>query len=326
MNKENIINVNFSQYMNILSAEKVDIHILLSYFKKTDMDYDANGNILINFNEKTKGTPILVAHTDNVLHGERIPVMDLTGSNIIGKKAGIGFDDKAGIIGIIEIWRRSKTKDFRIIFTADEEVGGVGAIALDKRVYEDAAYIIELDRRGGKDLINVSGTTRLCSNEFADMFTCYGFKKETGTFTDVNIFKECTPKINMVNLSIGYYNPHTDNEYLCIKEFNYIVACVADFVETHKEYIPDNTPVTKPKYNYETNRYGSYGRYGSRAYNDDALICDWCGRSIIREEEAFLYDDEIFCCRKCWEEAYKYDRKNDYDIDEVDYDEIEENK
>lgn len=317
MNKQNTTSVNFAQYSTILRAERVDIHTLLSYFKKTDMDYDMNGNILINFNKDTAGTPILVAHTDNVLSGERIPVMDLSGTTIFGKKAGIGFDDKAGIIAIIEIWRRSKKKDFRIIFTADEEVGGVGATALDKRWYEDAAYIIELDRRGGKDLINVSGTTRLCSNEFAEMFECYGFKKATGTFTDVNVFKECVPSVNMVNLSIGYYNPHTDNEYLNVKEFQYIVDCVADFVESHKEKIIDDTPeISTTQQLADTWNHNHYGRsrysgydsgYGnSYDYNDDYLTCDWCGKTIIDDRDAIQDNGEVFCCKKCWEEAYEF--------------------
>lgn len=312
MNKDNK-KVNFCQYSSILRAEKVDIHVLLSYFKKTEMDYDSNGNILINFKKETAGTPILVAHLDNVLSGNRIPVMDLSGSTIFGKKTGIGFDDKAGIMAIIEIWRRSKDKQFRIIFTADEEVGGIGATALDSRYYEDAAYIIELDRKGGRDLIDVSGSTRLCSSEFADMFACYGFKKTTGVFTDVNIFKESAPTVNMVNLSIGYYNPHTDNEYLNVKEFEHIVDCVYDFVESHKESIPDDTPIVETKTDWDYNRYSRYSGYdyNKNSKIDESLICDWCGKNITREEDALYENGEIFCCKRCWEQAYMYDLELD---------------
>ena len=176
--------VNFTEYKQILEAERVSIHDLLTHFKKDNMDYDQWGNIYVNFNKDTKGTPIMVAHTDNVLHGERKPVLTLDGKRIFGGNGvGIGFDDKAGIIGAIEIWKRMKKKGMRLIFTADEEVGGIGASHVPLERIEDAAYIVELDRRGSNDLIQTSGYTRLASDEFAKIWEDLGFKKATGTFT-----------------------------------------------------------------------------------------------------------------------------------------------
>lgn len=318
MTKNNATAVCFSQYMPILRAETVGIHNLLSFFKKSDIDYDKHGNIMINFKDDTAGTPILVAHLDNVLHGKREPVMDISGNTIFGKSAGIGFDDKAGIIAIIELWRRSKEKDFRIIFTADEEVGGIGATNLDYNLYADAAYIIELDRRGGKDLIQTSGCTRLCSDAFASLFACYGFKKDIGTFTDVNIFKQNAPFVNMVNLSIGYYNPHTDNEYLNIKEFQYIVDCVHDFLENHKETIVDDTPEELYDKNSWKNRsYDRYDRYDTYDMDDfdyydedgDMTTCYWCGTSLSPEDEVIKRADGVFCCKECAAEADKFYEK-----------------
>lgn len=310
MTKNEATIVNFSQYMPILRAETVGIHHLLSFFKKTDMDYDKNGNIFINFKKETDGTPILVAHLDNVLSGEREPVLDVTGKRMFGRKNGIGFDDKAGIIAIVELWRRIKDRNFRIIFTADEEVGGIGAHAIDPTVYDDAAYIIELDRRGNCDLIQTSGCTRLCSDEFASMFTKYGFKKATGTFTDVNVFKLSAPHVNMVNLSIGYYEAHTNKEYLEINDFQHIVDCVQDFIETHRDCIPDNTPAEpKRQYNFD-DRYGRFDnpRYGNHMLDDydwldDPLeVCDWC-TSTIDPKNRVENQYGVFCCKECCEAA-----------------------
>lgn len=318
MNKNEATVVNFTQYLPILRAETVGMHHLLSYFKKTDMDYDKNGNVFINFNKDTAGTPILVAHLDNVLRGKREPVLDLSGRTIFGRENGIGFDDKAGIIAIVELWRRIKDRNFRIIFTADEEVGGVGAHAIDSSIYSDAAYIIELDRRGSNDLIQTSGCTRLCSDEFASMFSKYGFKKATGTFTDVNVFKPLAPTVNMVNLSIGYYEAHSDDEYLNIKDFQYIVDCVQDFLETHKDYIPDDTPEEKTPSRYGSyygrgyTRYNSYGTdiHGNDYYDDDWFVCDWCD-SVIKDNEGIQTDLGVFCCEECKKQAYKSLVNND---------------
>ena len=311
MSNKNTTSVTWGQYNEILRAPKVEIHHLLRHFKKTDMDFDTAGNIFVNFKKETRGTPILVAHLDNVLHGDREPVMDVTGTRLFGKKTGIGFDDKAGIIAIIEIWRRSKTRDFRVIFTADEEVGGLGALAIQPQVYEDAAYIIELDRKGGSDLISNSGGTRLCSKAFASMFYKYGFKDAVGTFTDVNIFKPETPTVNMVNLSIGYYSPHTDNEYLNINEFEHIVDSVFDFVENNKESIIDDEPFEKytPSYAENSKLYSSnYGKsYGSSYERYDGMLsntgnyreCDWCG--CYFDKSTAVYDEygQRFCSEEC---------------------------
>ena len=94
---------NFNEYSEILEAKEVTIHHLLKHFKKSDLDYDQYGNIFINFKKETKKLPILVAHTDNVLgDGERHPVFSLDGKRLFcANGTGIGFDDKAGIIGII---------------------------------------------------------------------------------------------------------------------------------------------------------------------------------------------------------------------------------
>ena len=82
--------INFNEYMGILESERVSIHDLIGYFKKEQMDYDEHGNVFVGFTKENKGSPILVSHMDNVLHGERIPVLSLDGRYIMGKTAGIG--------------------------------------------------------------------------------------------------------------------------------------------------------------------------------------------------------------------------------------------
>ena len=74
---------NFNEYKEILEAKEVTIHHLLKYFKKSEIDYDAYGNIYINFKKETKKMPILVSHLDNVLGDEdRKPVYSLDGKTI----------------------------------------------------------------------------------------------------------------------------------------------------------------------------------------------------------------------------------------------------
>ena len=264
----------FNEYKEILEAKEVTIHHLLKYFKKSEIDYDAYGNIYINFKKETKKMPILVSHLDNVLGDEdRKPVYSLDGKTIFcANNVGIGFDDKAGIIAIIELWRAMPEHNFRIIFTAEEEVGGIGADYVEASRIDQAQYILELDRKGGKDIIQESGYTRLCSESFAKKWEELGFKRASGTFTDLNKFKPKATKVEMCNLSIGYYNPHQKNEYLNIKEFENVIAKVKQFMlDNAAEVFEDTEEFVEEK------RYSGYSGYAGYPKSNISQ-CDCCGR------------------------------------------------
>jgi len=290
------VKINYTEFKDLLQAEVVTIHNLARFFKREEMDFDEHGNVFVGFNEETKGLPILVAHTDNVLDGAREPVFDLNRRCISGRNVGIGFDDKAGIMAIISLWHHFKKQRFRIIFPADEETGGIGSDAMDPAWYSDAKWILELDRKGDKDFIQTSGGTRLCSDEFAKKFTAMGFKIEQGVFTDVNQFKPNAEWINMANLSIGYYNPHSNNEYLDTIAFEKIVNSVAKFIEADYDF-EDDKPDEKPTWN------GAYSGFSSIS-GDVHKVCDNCGRDC---GSAMVYNQygERFCCRECMDDFAK---------------------
>lgn len=296
---------NFNEYKEILEAPEVTIHHLLKYFKKNELDYDMYGNVFVNFKKDNKKLPILVAHTDNVLgDGERHPVFSLDGKKLFcANNVGIGFDDKAGIIAIIELWKMIPEHNFRIMFTSKEEIGGVGAERIEAERYNQAAYIIELDRRGNKDIIQESGTTRLCSDKFAQKWEELGFKRDFGTFTDLNQFKPKATKTEMCNLSIGYYSAHTKEEYLDVKDFEKIVEKVKAFIIQNKGEVFEDTEEfeEKPKYNWYQNNYRNYSNYNNGMVSE----CDCCGRHTIttwnQEAGMYLCDD----CNSWYEDETK---------------------
>lgn len=284
------IEVNYTQFKNILKADVVRVYDLVPFFKKEDIDYDEYGNIFIGFNENSAGLPILVAHTDNVLGVDKEPVFDLSCRYIKGVKDGIGFDDKAGIMAIITLWQHFKEQKFRIIFPADEETGGCGSEVMDDSKYIDAKWILELDRKGNNDFIQTSGGERLCSDAFASKFVEMGFKIAEGVFTDVNVFKPRANWINMANISIGYYEPHTDKEYLDTVAFERVINKVAEFIEKDYDFEDDKPdPIKEPTYTYDdTNIYG-------------AKRCTNCGGMC---DKNLIYNSygERFCCKDCMEE------------------------
>ena len=97
-----------------------------------------------------------------------------------------------------------------ILFTEDEEIGGIGAIKASNTLPKpDVKYMIEFDRRGKKDCVFYE-----CGNQdFIDYVKTFGFKEDFGTFSDISILGEVWD-IASVNLSCGYYNEHTKKEYI----------------------------------------------------------------------------------------------------------------
>lgn len=283
------VEIKYTEFNDLLKAPVVTIHNLARFFKRSDMDFDEHGNVFVGFTPDTQGLPILVAHTDNVLNGEREPVFDLNRRCISGRNVGIGFDDKAGIMAIISLWRHFKEQRFRIIFPADEESGGIGTQAMDPAWYTDAPWILELDRKGNKDFIQVSGGTRLCSDEFAKKWEDLGFEKAQGTFTDVNEMKPNADWINMANISIGYYEPHTNKEYLDTVHFERIVNKIAEFIDANYEFEPDK-PDETPSWDY------------NRGYTQWINRCDNCGKTCDSDKVVYDHYGCRFCSPECMRE------------------------
>lgn len=291
--KKNNVTIPYTEFSEIMKTDVVRVYNLKRFFKKEDIDYDEYGNIFIGFNDNTKGLPILVAHTDNVLGDDKEPVFDLSKRYIKGMKNGIGFDDKAGIMAIISLWRHFKTQRFRIIFPADEEVGGEGAKMIPEDMFNDAKWILELDRRGDKDVIQTSGTTRLCSDEFVGKWEEMGYKRATGTFTDVNIFKPKADWINMMNISIGYYKAHTEDEYLDTVAFEKIVNDVATFIE--KDYAFEADVPDTQEANWRDYRWKNEDEY-----------CSCCGCLLSNHKKVYDAYGNVYCSDECKKEMGKY--------------------
>ena len=151
----------------------------------------------------------LVAHLDTVFNSPPIEIYYDREQGVIWSPQGLGADDRAGVFSIFKII--SDGYKPHIIFTTEEEWGGIGArnLAMKSCPFEDLRYIIELDRANKKDCVFYD-----CSNdEFQKYIEQFGFKTAFGTFSDIS---ELCPIWNIagVNLSIGYVNEHSFLEVL----------------------------------------------------------------------------------------------------------------
>lgn len=202
---------------------------------------------------------LLVAHMDTVhkfLPGFiKIETREKDGKTILSSPYGIGGDDRCGVYMILEI---VKTHKCSVLFCEDEESGciGSGLFAKSKYINElNVNYMIELDRKGRNDAVFYE-----CDNpDFEEFVTEDGFfETDFGSYTDIC---ELMPKSKIagVNLSCGYYEQHTKNEYVVFEE-------MLELIEETKKLI--DKPVEKPfefierEHSYRGYYGGYYGNYG----------------------------------------------------------------
>lgn len=205
-------NHDFENFKKICQMDDETLHhnlaaVLTKFYKKeniintTDYIY-AKGDLPV----------ALVAHMDTVFSTPPRDIFyDKKQEVIWSPEGGIG-DDRAGVFGILYILQHTDLKP-SIIFTRDEETGGVGAQALVKDYRHpdeiDLKYIIELDRRGFNDCVFYN-----CANEpFMQYVESFGFKTALGSFTDISFICP-TWEVAGVNISTGYFNEHAKSEYL----------------------------------------------------------------------------------------------------------------
>ena len=184
----------------------------------------------------------LVAHVDTVFSSyknfyflpDEMRWFYDSNQDLLWKAYGAGFDDRAGLYALIEIVKAGYRP--HIIFTDEEEIGGIGAqsiIADFKSPPFFCSFLIQLDRRGGKDAVFYE-----CDNEnFTKYITSFDFEKMPGTFSDI-CFIAPAWKRAAVNLSIGFLDEHTESERL------YCYLCDAT-IEKVKMILEDNKTNSK---------------------------------------------------------------------------------
>jgi hypothetical protein len=158
---------------------------------------------------------LLVAHLDTV--HEHLPsvIKYDDKSDALYSPQGIGGDDRCGVYMILEIIKKYNCS---VLFCEDEECGAVGATKFTKTKLARSLefnYIIEFDRQGYNDAVFYS-----CDNEkFEEFITKDYYETAWGTFSDISVLAPyfgCAA----VNLSCGYYKPHTKSEYVILSEMS----------------------------------------------------------------------------------------------------------
>ena len=230
----------------------------------TDVEVDQFDNVYV-----TKGKadvyPCVVSHTDTV-HDiyQGYEVIEKRG-NFFGfntktmKQVGVGGDDKVGVWVCLEMLKHFD--NIKVAFFAQEEIGCIGSAQADKHFFKDVGFALECDRKGNSDFVQTSSGVKMFDDSFKSaimpVLKKYGYSVSDGGLTDVHEIAQ-DMDISCANMSCGYYNPHSDYEYVNIKDAINTCRLVKDLVDC----LGENSYPHKAEHSYAS-YYGGYGSYQS---------------------------------------------------------------
>ena len=272
----------YSKYKYIWAQQHNTMDSLFAYIQQHPViKMDSYGNITVKNIKDDTPLPVFCCHLDTV-HGD-VPEPELLGVDVLTSfnGHGIGGDDKCGIVACLELLDRVPCK---AIFFRDEEKGCLGSKEFDVEEIKNDLFCIEIDRRNACDLIIKTGGTKMCSDEFVRRIkeSLPHCKPANGLYTDVSRLGEA--EINMLNISSGYYNPHSEKEYVVLSELKRNIDGLADFAQSiikkpleKREYKRDETTGYYSTGNWWTNkRKHQDDLYGSEsAGEDDYYACQY---------------------------------------------------
>ena len=305
------------------------INWLFANVKEANVEMDKTGNLYVTKGE-SETYPCIVSHVDQVqtLHSDDFEAVE-TKDIIFGwskknkRYEGLGADDKNGVW--IALQCLLKYDVLKAAFFVSEEIGCIGSDKADMSFFKDVRFVLQCDRRGFDDLITDASLTELCSDDFVKATNCewFGYKEASGMMTDVMTLKENGLKVSCVNISCGYYEPHTDREFTIKYDLLNCLYLVEHIIENCTSVYPHEY-VYKPKttiysgYNtgyggyYDSNKkWHSTYKYGSTSSN-----CGNVSNSQTKEKTETTKEVEekqaVNSIEKFWEDEYNDYTENDW--------------
>ncbi len=207
------------------------------------IETDKVGNLYITKGEASE-YPCIIAHLDQVqtLHSSDFKAIEtevIFGySNKNRSFQGLGADDKNGIWVCLKALQECDC--LKIAFFVQEEIGCIGSSQADLTFFDDCRFVLQADRKGHSDFITTIGWSPLCSEEFIKdcQIEKFGYKEATGMITDVGELKHQGLPISVANISCGYYEPHTDQEFTVKADLQNCLALVCHIIETCQKVYP----------------------------------------------------------------------------------------
>ena len=240
--------------------EEKMVKFLCSYIRQLpgniSMSKDKFGNLYV-VKRESESYPCLVSHIDQVSHCNHskdfkaIETRDIIfGYSPKNRRfENLGADDKNGVFICLECLKKHDA--IKVVFFREEEVGCRGSSEAMMSFFDDIRFVIQPDRKGNSDLITNISYSELCSEKFLEEVEPekWGYREENGLMTDVLTLKENGLGVSCINVSCGYYNPHTDEEVTVKKDLMKSLSFIEHIIEDCTDVYPHILD------------YGYWGRY-----------------------------------------------------------------
>lgn len=194
--------------------------------------------------------PTVAAHIDTVHRPADVQILctrDKDGNAAIltghrrdlDRQCGIGADCKTGVFVCLELLRVFPA--MKAVFFAMEEIGCQGARRSDPRWFLDVGYLIEFDCPSKNTMSYTSSGIRLFDNDGPFIHTAlpvlqkYGVKWQHHPYTDVSVIRPMHG-MSCLNLASGYYNWHSDDEYVYVPDVKNAIVMAEELVRTLGEH------------------------------------------------------------------------------------------
>jgi hypothetical protein len=213
----------------------------------------------------TKGTleegefyPMFIAHTDTVhnkidkivvkeeklkrpytfgknFHDNLVDVLKAYDVNDL--PTGIGGDDKCGIFICLELLKQ--LDKVKIGLFVSEETGCHGSSKCDETFLQDVGYITQYDAPGNHLITEICSGVRLFERD-SEFFTktskviteSFGNEMlvQSHPYTDISQLKKKID-VSCINMSCGYYNMHSPQEFISIEDVKCAIEAGKDMVK-----------------------------------------------------------------------------------------------
>ena len=209
-----------------------------------EVQKDSMGNIMAHRGE-LKDIPLLNAHLDTCQKEsdkEHLHKVDYNEAKDCFQLEGvqIGCDDKAGI-GIILCLAKFTDLSFKVLLTVQEEEGRKGVQHIPGYFFQNVCWAFSLDNAGSTEIIIQCLDKKSCrSQQFVELLKKIGrsqgvpFEVHKGTIADIYHIANHSPS---VNISVGYYNWHRENDYLIVEETYKICLVIKECLEIKYEFM-----------------------------------------------------------------------------------------
>lgn len=209
---------------------------------------------------------MLVSHADTIKRSDKFELIE----NDYVLKANmsvLGGDDRCGCAAIYDLLG---VKNINVLITNFEESGCLGAHEFVDKLSKDLIEsnvnaLIEFDRRGVNQYVVYSNKCK----ELQELAELKGLKEEYGSLSDVKIITAST-KIAHINMSAGYYNEHSIDEF--VDKMGWIYQCtkleslVDDINNSETRFSPIENTYT------QTNYYSDFDKFVYKDDNDQLCI------------------------------------------------------